>query len=43
MAEVDPIIVGLVVAILVLIFFFYLMLRRTLLGFREGVEKSKRK
>ncbi len=42
MASVDPFIVLIVGALLALILFFYLMLRRTLLGFKEGMDDGRR-
>ena len=38
----DPLILALLAAILVFFFFLYLMIRRTLTGFREGIEKGGR-
>ncbi|MFB6075374.1 MAG: hypothetical protein ABEJ89_10210 [Haloarculaceae archaeon] len=32
---------GILAALLGLFFFFYLMIRRTLLGFKEGVEQGQ--
>jgi len=37
----DWIAYGILALLMVLVFFFYLMLRRTVLGFREGVERGK--
>ncbi|WP_280663801.1 DUF7859 family protein [Haloarcula amylovorans] len=34
---------GILAAVLAFFFFMYLMLRRTFLGFREGLENSKEK
>ncbi|WP_259371287.1 MULTISPECIES: hypothetical protein [Halostella] len=41
MASVDPFIVLIVGALLTLIFFLYLMVRRTLHGFQEGMEDGR--
>lgn len=38
----DPLVLALLAAILVFFFFLYLMIRRTLTGFREGLEKGGR-
>ena len=38
----DPLILALLAAILLFFFFIYLMVRRTLTGFREGMEKGGR-
>ncbi|AGB15032.1 hypothetical protein Halru_0389 [Halovivax ruber XH-70] len=35
----DPVIIAIVVILLTLIFFTYLLLRRTVLEFRDGLEK----
>ncbi|MFC4357018.1 hypothetical protein ACFO0N_03535 [Halobium salinum] len=37
----DPVFVGLLVVILGLVFFLYLMARRTLLGLREGYDQGR--
>ncbi len=37
----DPIVIGILVALLVFIFFMYLMLRRTVTGFKEGVNQGQ--
>ncbi len=34
--EIDPIMIGLLVALVIFFFFLYLMVRRTVVGFREG-------
>ncbi len=39
----DLITYGLLAAVLAFFFFMYLMLRRTFLGFREGLENSREK
>jgi hypothetical protein len=38
---IDPVLVGIVVIILGFVFFVYLFLRRTLKGFKEGMEQGK--
>lgn len=38
----DPVFVGLVVVLLALFFFLYLLVRRTLLGLREGYEEGRK-
>lgn len=38
----NPVFVGLVVALLVFIFFMYLFLRRTLTGLRDGYDEGYR-
>lgn len=40
MAFTDPMFLGMLAALLVFFFFVYLMVRRTLLGFKEGVERG---
>ncbi len=42
MISVDLFVYAFIIAILLLIVFIYLMLRRTVLGFREGFEDSQR-
>ncbi len=42
MAQIDPILIGLLVLLLAFVFFIYLFLRRTVTGFREGMEHGKR-
>ena len=37
----DIIVYGILAAILVFVFFAYLMLRRTVTGFKEGVEEGQ--
>jgi ABC-type uncharacterized transport system permease subunit len=37
----DPIVIGILVALLAFVFFMYLMLRRTVTGFKEGVEQGR--
>lgn len=41
MVEFDPVLVGLLVLILGFVFFVYLFLRRTVTGFREGMQQGK--
>jgi hypothetical protein len=38
----EPVFVGLVVALLLFVFFMYLFLRRTILGMREGYDDAYR-
>jgi ABC-type uncharacterized transport system permease subunit len=38
----DPVILVVTVFVLALIFVFYLLLRRTVLGFREGLDQGRR-
>jgi hypothetical protein len=38
----DPVFVGLVVALLAFVFFVYLFVRRTVTGFREGIDEGQR-
>jgi hypothetical protein len=38
----DVLMIGMIVLVLGFVFFVYLMLRRTALGFKEGVDKGKR-
>lgn len=38
----DPIFVGLLIVLLLFVFFMYLLVRRTLLGLQEGFEKGRR-
>jgi hypothetical protein len=40
--QVDPFTLLLILFILGLVFFFYLFVRRTVIGFREGFESGKR-
>jgi hypothetical protein len=37
----DPIMLGILAVLLVLVFFAYLLLRRTVTGFKEGVEEGR--
>ena len=41
MALNDPIFLGILAAIVLFFFFIYLMVRRTLVSFREGVDRGK--
>lgn len=43
LAQVDPVLVVLIVLMLLFIFAVYLMLRRTLLAFSEGMREGKRR
>jgi len=36
----DPIMLGILAMLLLFVFFIYLMIRRTVTGFKEGVEKG---
>ncbi|MDG5778869.1 hypothetical protein VB773_03610 [Haloarculaceae archaeon H-GB2-1] len=38
----EPVLVGMVVVMLAFVFFIYLMIRRTVTGFKEGMEKGRR-
>jgi ABC-type uncharacterized transport system permease subunit len=38
----DPIVLGILVALLLFVFFVYLMLRRTVTGFKEGVDRGRK-
>lgn len=38
----DPVFVGLVVVLLAFFFFLYLLVRRTLLGLREGYDQGRK-
>jgi hypothetical protein len=38
----DPVLVVVAVGLAILIFFLYLLARRTFLGFREGMDRGKR-
>ena len=38
----DPVFVGLLVAMLLFVFFAYLFVRRTLVGLREGYDRGRR-
>lgn len=42
MLPVDPVLAGLLAFLLGLAFFGYLMLRRTVLGFKEGLDEGRR-
>jgi hypothetical protein len=39
----DPVALGLVVALLLFVFFGYLLMRRTILGLREGYRDGQRR
>jgi|GEM_PF-3210905 hypothetical protein len=38
----DPVLVFVAVGLAILIFFLYLLARRTVLGFQEGVDRGKK-
>lgn len=38
----DPVLLGVLAALILFFFFLYLMVRRTILGFREGLEDAER-
>ena len=38
--DVDPVLVGMIVLLLLVVFAFFLMIRRTLLSFTEGLRKG---
>jgi hypothetical protein len=38
----DLLMIGMIALLLGFVFFVYLMLRRTVLGFKEGVDRGKR-
>ncbi|MFB6296036.1 MAG: hypothetical protein ABEH66_04245 [Halobacteriales archaeon] len=40
---VDPVLVGIVVAVLLFFFFIFLMIRRAVTGFKEGVESGEKR
>lgn len=42
MIPVDWFVYGVILAVMLVIFFIYLMLRRSVLGFKEGYEGSRR-
>lgn len=37
----DPVFVGLLIALLLFVFFMYLLVRRTLMGLQEGYQKGR--
>lgn len=39
----DPVVLGLVVVLLLFVFFGYLLMRRTVMGLREGYEDGQRR
>ncbi|MFB6184709.1 MAG: hypothetical protein ABEI96_09165 [Haloarculaceae archaeon] len=41
MVQVDPVLVAIAVGLVAFVFFVYLMVRRTLLGFKEGVRDAE--
>lgn len=42
LADLDPVVVGFAVVLLAFVFFAYLLVRRTLVAFREGFEENRR-
>ena len=40
--NVDPVLVGMIVLLLLVVFAFFLMIRRTLLSFTEGLRQGRR-
>ena len=38
----DPVFLGILAALLVFVLFIYLFIRRTILGFKEGMEQGRR-
>ncbi|WP_197428397.1 hypothetical protein [Halapricum sp. CBA1109] len=43
LSDLDPVLVGIVVVMLAFVFFVYLFIRRTLSGFKEGVNQGRGK
>jgi hypothetical protein len=41
MVEFDPVLVGLLALLVGFVFFVYLLLRRTVLGFKEGMKSGR--
>lgn len=41
MAEVDPVFLGLIAALVLFFFLLYLLVRRTIVGFREGYQRGQ--
>ncbi len=39
--DLDPVLVGMIVVLLLIVLAFYLMIRRTLLSFTEGMRKGR--
>jgi flagellar biogenesis protein FliO len=39
--DVDPVLVGMIVLLLLVVFAFFLMIRRTLLSFTEGLRRGR--
>lgn len=39
--EIDPVLVGIIAVLLVIVFAFFLLIRRTLLSFSEGVREGR--
>ncbi|WP_197424754.1 hypothetical protein [Natronomonas sp. CBA1123] len=40
--EVDPVLVGIILVLLLIVFAFFLLLRRTLLSFSEGMREGRK-
>ncbi len=41
--DVDPVLVGIIAVLLTIVFAFYLLVRRTLLSFSEGIRDGRRR
>ena len=39
----DPVVLGLIITLLLFVFFGYLLMRRTVMGLREGYEDGQRR
>ncbi len=40
--DVDPVLVGIIAVLLLIVFAFFLLIRRTLLSFSEGIREGRR-
>ncbi|WP_178915355.1 hypothetical protein [Natronomonas gomsonensis] len=40
--EVDPVLVGIILVLLLIVFAFFLLIRRTLLSFSEGMREGRK-
>jgi hypothetical protein len=40
--DVDPVLVGIITVLLLIVFAFFLLIRRTLLSFSEGIREGRR-
>ena len=40
--DVDPVLVGIITVLLLVVFAFFLLIRRTLLSFSEGIREGRR-